>query len=160
MFFFFNIDFEFQYDLSGCYYIERRASIASGIIVDSSLLLSKGHDTFAIAIISTMNKSVWYSKIAIVEIKDSFKVVLLSYLNGVLEKLAFFANDKYLIQYFFCQYHEWYVLFNVPLRWYLSNEYDYFIFMSELCVIRISTLFCKPKKGSDHIGLRASGISK
>ena len=78
----------------------------------------------------------------------------------LLRKLAFFANDKYLIQYFFCQYHEWYVLFNVPLRWYLSNEYDYFIFMSELCVIRISTLFCKPKKGSDHIGLRASGISK
>ena len=71
--FFLNLDFEFQYDLSGCYYIERRASIASGIIVVSSLLLSKGHDTFAIAIISTMNKSVWYSKIAIVEMKDSFK---------------------------------------------------------------------------------------
>ena len=53
-----HIDFAFQYDLSGCYYIERRASIASGIIVVSSLLLSKGHDTFAIAIISTMNKIV------------------------------------------------------------------------------------------------------
>ena len=90
--FFFNLDFEFQYDLSGCYYIERRASIASGIIVDSSLLLSKGHDTFAIAIISTMNKSVWYSKIAIVEMKDSFKVVLLSYLNGVLEKTGLFCE--------------------------------------------------------------------
>ena len=75
--FFFNLDFASQYDLSGCYYIERRASIASGIIVVSSLLLSKGHDTFAIAIISTMNKIVRYLKIAIVAMKDSHKVVLL-----------------------------------------------------------------------------------